>query len=221
MDGNGTELREGIKVNCLWSDDWEFSNSNGTSCVWKYCHTTPWPPAGSNLVIVNQDEHPLSVGKNWTYKCKEGMKFEDDVGQDTFQVECIAGDNSSDAVVDKWPICQPASTCSGLPSPGPSGATASLLYRGETFGRCLGLPGLESPPSCSDGVEVLLETSSKLSKDTSMRRQPYIFRPKNDGDIHYLVTFSYQQQHLDNVRRKIKSRRVEGDLGLGFDLGLF
>ena len=80
---NGTELEGGIKVTCLWSDDWEFSNSNGTSCVCKfmignlnfelesrihnitgkYCHNTPWPPDGTNLVIVNQHEHPLSVGK--------------------------------------------------------------------------------------------------------------------------------------------------------------
>ena len=45
--------------------------------------------------------------KNWTYKCKEGMKFEDDVNRDTFEVECIEGDNSSDAVADKWPRCKP------------------------------------------------------------------------------------------------------------------
>ena len=33
VDGNETEVQGGIKVNCLWSDDWEFNNSNGTSCV--------------------------------------------------------------------------------------------------------------------------------------------------------------------------------------------
>ena len=36
VDRNGTELQDGIKVNCLWSDDWEFSNSNGTSCVCEF-----------------------------------------------------------------------------------------------------------------------------------------------------------------------------------------
>ena len=35
------------------------------------------------------------------------MRFEHDVSQDTFQVECIAGDNSSDAVTDNWPTCKP------------------------------------------------------------------------------------------------------------------
>ena len=35
------------------------------------------------------------------------MRFEDDVYRDTFEVECIEGDNSSDAVADKWPRCKP------------------------------------------------------------------------------------------------------------------
>ena len=96
-----------------------------------------------------------------------------------------------------------ATICSGLPSPAPSGAEAFLLYRGEAFGRCLGLRGWEAPPSCPDGAEVFWEPSSKLNKDSRMRRQAYVFRPKSDGDIHYLVTFSYQQQHLENVRKNV------------------
>ena len=35
------------------------------------------------------------------------MKFEDDVNRDTFEVECIEGDNSSVAVAEKWPTCKP------------------------------------------------------------------------------------------------------------------
>ena len=35
------------------------------------------------------------------------MKFESDVSLNTFEIQCIAGDNSSDAVADQWPVCRP------------------------------------------------------------------------------------------------------------------
>ena len=93
-----------------------------------------------------------------------------------------------------------ATECTGLPSPTLSGAQASLIDRGETFGRCLGLRGWEAAPSCpGGGAEVLWEPSSQLNEESRMRRAAYAFRHKKGGELHYLVTFSYQEQFLVDV----------------------
>ena len=96
-----------------------------------------------------------------------------------------------------------ATECTGLPPPTASGAQASLVDRGETFGRCLGLRGWEAAPSCpgGGGAEVLWEPSSQLNENSRMRRAAYAFRPKRGGELHYLVTFSYQEQFVEDVSK--------------------
>lgn len=42
----------------------------------------------------------------WTFKCKDGMKFETDVSQDSFEVECGEDDTFDPADYSTWPKCR-------------------------------------------------------------------------------------------------------------------
>ena len=110
----------------------------------------------------------------WTFKCRDGMKFETDASQDSFEVECREDDTFEPADYSTWPKCRAceiifrqnsrssnldrksnpifnlAKKCDGdgLPPP-PAGGSTRLLSRGLRFGNCLGVGGsFEAAPSC-------------------------------------------------------------------------
>ena len=42
----------------------------------------------------------------WTFKCRDGMKFETDASQDSFEVECREDDTFEPADYSAWPKCR-------------------------------------------------------------------------------------------------------------------
>ena len=44
--------------------------------------------------------------QTWTFKCKDGMKFETDVSQDSLEVACREDDTFEPADYTTWPKCR-------------------------------------------------------------------------------------------------------------------
>ena len=89
------------------------------------CRTIPQPPAELNMVVVGYNGVPIRIGEviksmcihpgfsvfllslqAWTFKCRDGMKFETDASQDSFEVECREDDTFEPADYSTWPKCR-------------------------------------------------------------------------------------------------------------------
>ena len=56
------------------------------------------------LICISQMLFPCV--QTWTFKCKDGMKHEADVSQDSFEVECREDDTFEPADYTTWPKCR-------------------------------------------------------------------------------------------------------------------
>ena len=162
-----------------------------------HCTTPPTPLASSNLKLINWDGQPVAITAKLTYKCKDGMKFQDDEFGDSVQVECQSG-NSFD-IPSAWPSCIPTPTCPTL-EPLPEtpwngtttlNSTATWLTEGYGYGPCLGIKSAyDSAPSCPYASVYIPATFAGTGFE---RFAKPIFNITPDVDLtelHLRVTFS-------------------------------
>ena len=72
---------------CNWDKTWSSGNNYADlSCGVSHCSTPLMPPSNTNLRLFQWTGDPIPVNQSLTYKCKDGMKFDDDVNNDEFTV---------------------------------------------------------------------------------------------------------------------------------------
>ena len=124
---------------CLWNKTLSTMPSD-LECVLTFCshpHTGPGshapPPSENNLHLDVNFDVSIRLGENVTYKCNEGMFFENDTifhpMKTEMQVECIEGVGEYNTPViagGQWPNCTATVNCGPPPEP-PVNGTRSWM----------------------------------------------------------------------------------------------
>ena len=203
VDPSGVET-PGIELKCHWNGAW-LGPRPGT-CEWRFCPDPPNPPAEHNMVLVGYNGIPVRIGQEWLFRCKDGMRFEDDIQQSEFRARCVAGNSFEPLDFTSWPKCKPTSTCNPLPSIAPGGNATKK--DGLALGPCLGYgpdgTKFVKPPSCPNDVTIkpyygvgyrVLATSERFAQDFRFRQK---YPESETRNISYLITTSYPFQ-LENL----------------------
>ena len=69
----------------------------------------PYPP-GRGIIIVSH------FSQDWVFRCKDGMRLDDDIEQTEFRASCVAGNSFDPVEFATWPKCQPCKCILCYPS---------------------------------------------------------------------------------------------------------
>ncbi|XP_059085714.1 uncharacterized protein LOC131882549 [Tigriopus californicus] len=137
-----------LNYSCLDSKVWNFPNPV-PDCVKTYCDLPPSAPLDTNLLPYRNSSF-TKVGEYTPYVCRDGMRLENDPGDDVLNVLC-GYDGHYDLPI-KWPTCIRELHCPPLASP-PAllHGSARILNEGVRFGPCIGGNGiLAGDDDCSN-----------------------------------------------------------------------